>query len=66
MGNDIIKTLSQPFVSAVHDGTQISSDSDCNSGCCSCHTRTIAPEADPEEEVEETDTEIALQTKETG
>ncbi len=66
MGNDLTKALSQPFESAVHDCAQISSEGDCNSGCCSCRTRTIAPEADAEEEVEETDTEIALQTKETG
>ena len=68
MGNDLIKALSQPFESAVHDCAQISSESDCNSGCCSCHTKTVAPGADPDEDGLETEdepeeTEIALQTK---
>ena len=60
MGSDLVKALSRPLESAVHDCTQISSKSDCQSGCCSCHSRTIAPEADPNEE---TETEAALQTK---
>ena len=63
MGSDLVKALSRPIESAVHDCAQISSESDCQSGCCSCHSRTIAPEADPDEGDEETDTEIALQTK---
>ena len=69
MGNDLIRALSRPFESAVHDCAQISSESDCQSGCCSCHTKTIAPDTDPDED-EETDepeeTEISTQTKENG
>ncbi len=53
MGSDLVKALSQPFESAVHDRAQLSSESDCNSACCSCHAKTIAPEA--EEEVAEID-----------
>ncbi len=64
MGNVLIRALSSPFESAVHDCTQISSESDCSSGCCSCHTRTIAPETDPDDEPG--DVEIDTQTKENG
>ena len=66
MGNDLVRALSRPFESAVHDCSQISSETDCSSGCCSCHTKTIAPEADPDEGDEETDAEINTQTKENG
>ena len=69
MGSDLIKALSNPFEPAVHDCTQISSESDCSSGCCSCHTRTIAPEADADpdqDEDEPEETEINTQTKENG
>ena len=66
MGSDLVKALSNPFESAVHDCSQISSESDCSSGCCSCHSKTIAPEADPDEGDEETDAEINTQTKENG
>ena len=66
MGNDIARALSRPFESAVHDCTQISSESDCDSVCCTCHSKTIAPEADPDEGDEETDAEINTQTKENG
>ncbi len=60
MGNDLIRALSSPFESAVHDCTQISSESDCSSGCCSCHTKTIAPDTDDEA------MEINTETKENG
>ena len=68
MGNDLIRALSRPFESAVHDCAQISSESDCQSGCCSCHTKTIAPDtdADDEETDEDGDAEINTQTKENG
>ena len=74
MGNDLIRALSRPFESAVHDCAQISSESDCNSGCCSCHTKTIAPDTDPDEDGlscaaetdEPGDAEINTQTKENG
>ena len=66
MGNDLVRALSRPFESAVHDCSQVSSETDCSSGCCSCHTKTIAPEADPDEGDEETDAEINTQTKENG
>ena len=73
MGSDLVKALSNPFESAVHDCSQISGESDCSSGCCSCHTKTIAPEADPDagdglegSAQEETDAEINTQTKENG
>ena len=67
MGNDLARALSRPFESAVHDCTQISSESDCSSGCCSCHTKTIAPEAETESEPEDqTETEINILSKENG
>ena len=67
MGNDLVRALSSPFGSAVHDCAQISSESDCQSGCCSCHTKTIAPDTDPDEdEPEGAETEINTQTKENG
>ncbi len=47
MGSDLAKALSQPFEAAVHDCAQLSRDSDCSmSGCCACHSKTIAPEAE--------------------
>ena len=62
MGSDlstIVKALSIPFQSAVHECAQISSESDCTfSGCCACHTRTTAPDPD--------DAEIDIETKDTG
>ena len=59
MGSDLVKALSRPVEATVHDCAQISSESDCNfSGCCSCHSKTTAP--DPE------DAEIDIQTKENG
>ena len=68
MGNDLVRALSSPFESAVHDCAQISSESDCQSGCCSCHTKTIAPDTDPDDEEtdEDGDAEINTQTKENG
>ena len=67
MGNDLVRVLSSPFESAVHDCTQLSSESDCNSGCCSCHTKTIAPDQDTDpDEDEPGDAEINTQTKEKG
>ena len=60
MGNDLIRALSRPFESAVHDCSQISSESDCESVCCTCHSKTIAPEADGSE------IEISIQSKEKG
>ena len=66
MGNDLVRALANPFESAVHGCTQISSESDCSSGCCSCHTKTIAPEAEAESEPEETETEIDTLTTENG
>ena len=66
MGSDfstIVKALSIPFQSAVHDCAQISSESDCTfSGCCACHTRTTAPDSDTEPD----DAEIDIETKDTG
>ena len=67
MGNDLVRVLSSPFESAVHACAQLSSESDCNSGCCSCHTKTIAPDTDPDEDEDEPEeTEINTQTKENG
>ena len=70
MGNDLIRALSRPFESAVHDCAQISSESDCQSVCCTCHSRTIAPDADldyrSEEGEEETEIETSTQSKEKG
>ncbi len=60
MGTDLIRALSRPLESAVHDCTQISSESDCSSGCCSCHTKTIAPDTD------EPEVEIDTETEENG
>ena len=59
MGSDlsaIVTALSQPCESAVHDCAQLSGESDCGSGCCYCHTKTIVPD----------DTEIDVETKDTG
>ena len=67
MGSDLVKALSRPVEATVHDCAQISSESDCNfSGCCSCHSKTIALEAEPDEDSQPEDAEIAPQTKETG
>ena len=66
MGNDLVRALASPFESAVHDCAQISSESDCQSGCCSCHTKTIAPDTDPDDEETDAETEINTQTKENG
>ncbi len=66
MGSDLVKALSRPFESAVHDCTQISSESDCNSACCTCHSKTTAPDAGPDEETDEETELIAPQTKENG
>ena len=60
MGNDLVRALSRPFESAVHDCSQISSESDCESMCCTCHSKTIAPDADDSE------IEISIQSKEKG
>ena len=63
MGSDlgtVVKALSRPCESAVHDCAQISSESDCSSGCCTCHTKTTA--TDPED----ADVEITVETKENG
>ncbi len=52
MGSDlstIVKALSKPCESAVHDCAQISSESDCSSGCCTCHTKTIARDDDDDD-----------------
>ena len=66
MGNDLIRALSRPFESAVHDCTQISSESDCSSGCCSCHTKTIAPDPESDEDLRPEETEINIHSKEKG
>ena len=58
MGAEIVKALSEPFESAVHDCSQLSSESDCKSWCCSCHSKTRA--ADPD------DAEIDIETKDNG
>ena len=61
MGSDlstIVKALSKPCESAVHDCAQISSESDCSSGCCTCHTKTIAPDDD-----DDPDTLAGLETE---
>ena len=69
MGSDLVKALSQPFESAVHDCTQLSSESDCTfRGCCSCHTKTIAPDSDtePDDGSRPEEAEIDIETKDTG
>ena len=66
MGNDLVRALSRPFESAVHDCAQISSESDCDSVCCTCHSKTIAPDAESDEETEPGDAEINLLSKENG
>ncbi len=58
MGSDLVKALSNPFESAVHDCARISSESDCNSACCSCHAKTVAADT--------ADSEIKVETKENG
>ena len=61
MGSDLVKALSNPFESAVHDCARLSSESDCNSACCSCHAKTVAADGpDP------ADSEIEVETKESG
>ncbi len=61
MGSDLVKALSNPIVSAVHDCAQISSESDCNSGGGRCHAKAIAPATDDSIEAE-----IDTHTKEKG
>ena len=61
MGSDLVKALIRPIESAVHDCAQISSESECQSGCCSCHTKTIAPDDNADADIE-----ISKQDKEDG
>ena len=49
MGAEIVKAVSRPFESAVHDCSQISSESDWESGCCKAHRKTVG--ADSEQEI---------------
>ena len=58
MGAEIVKALSAPLESAVHDCTQLSSESDCSSICCTCHSKTVGADQD--------DIEIREDTKENG
>ncbi len=74
MGSDLVKALSNPFESAVHDCSQISSESDCSSVCCTCHSKTIAPDPSSDEETDgaplenrlRPEEEFAIQSKENG
>ncbi len=66
MDPDLAKALSNPFESAVPDCPQISSESDCISGCRTCHPKTIAPEAAPGSDCEASEAQIAPPTKEKG
>ena len=69
MGSDlstIVKALSKPCESAVHDCAQISSESDCSSGCCTCHTKTIAPDDDDPDTLAGRETEIERPSKSTA
>ena len=65
MGSDLVKALSNPFESAVHDCARLSSESDCDSACCSCHAKTVAADG-PEAEPPPADSEIKVETKENG
>ena len=49
MGAEIVKAVSRPFESAVQDCSQISSESDCESGCCKAQWKTLG--ADSEQEI---------------
>ena len=70
MGSDLVKALSNPFESAVHDCARLSSESDCNSACCSCHAKTVAAEeglaSGLTSEPPPADSEIEVETKESG
>ncbi len=46
MGAEIVKAISRPFESAVHDCDQMSSESDSESGCCKAHWKTVGAAAD--------------------
>ena len=48
MGAEIVKAVSRPFESAVHDCSQISSESDCESGCCKAHWKTVGADSEQE------------------
>ena len=52
MGAEIVKAVSRPIESAVHDCSQISSESDCESGCCRAHWKTVGADGDEEIEIE--------------
>ena len=62
MGADLVKAMSTPIQSAVHDCAQISSESDCQSMCCTCHAKTIGPDEDSRDE----HGEIDIENKENG
>ena len=48
MGAEIVKAVSRPFEGAVHDCSQISSESDCESGCCKAHWKTVGADSEQE------------------
>ena len=52
MGAEIVKAVSRPFEPAVHDCSQISSESDCESGCCKAHWKTVGADAEQEIAIE--------------
>ena len=52
MGAEIVRALATPLESAVHDCSQISSESNCESGCCKASWKTVGADADTEIEVE--------------
>ena len=52
MGAEIAKAVSRPFESAVHDCSQISSESDCESGCCKAHWKTVGADSEQEMTIE--------------
>ena len=49
MGSDLAQALASPFTEAVRYCTSLSSESDCESMCCTCHTKTTARDSDDEE-----------------
>ncbi len=58
MGAEIVKAISQPFESAVHNCSQIPSESDCESGYCTTHWKTIGADAETGAALEEIEIQV--------
>ena len=49
MGSDLVKEIATAFTEAVRACTSLSSESDCDSKCGTCHSKTTARDVGEEE-----------------